>query len=158
MHDGRPRAQAAPGASAEVSSSAAELVALVLASLPAAMPGTEAMLGTAAGDAPPAHAAATARRVAPSAAGSRSRQAVSRRVRRRRMRQLAAAARSRAEASHTEDLTEVAREDGAAASAPGVLDAAGSSRGAVRDERHPRPPLSRGASEWLGLGLGLRLG
>ena len=79
---------------------------------------------------------------------------MSRRVRRRRMRQLAAAARSRAEASHTEDLTEVAREDGAAASAPGVLDAAGSSRGAVRDERHPRPPLSRGASEWLGLRFG----
>ena len=73
---------------------------------------------------------------------------------RARVRVGATVTRSRAEASHTEDLTEVAREDGAAASAPGVPDAAGSSRGAVRDERHPRPPLSRGASEWLGLGLG----
>ena len=71
---------------------------------------------------------------------------MSRRVRRR-MRQLAAAARSSAEASHTSDLAEAAREDCAAASAPGVPDAAGSSRGAVTDERHPRPALSRGASE-----------
>ena len=80
------RVEVAPGASAE------ELIVLLLASLPAAIP------GTASGDASPPLAATTTRRAAPSAANSRQ-AAASRRVRRRRMRQLAAAARSSAEAS-----------------------------------------------------------
>ena len=120
------RVEVAPGASAE------ELIALLLASLPAAIP------GTASGDTLPPLAATMPRRAAPSAANSR--QAVaSRRVRRRRMRQLAVAARSSAEAFDTE----VAREDGPANPTPGASDAAGSSR----DGRNPRPVPSRSASE-----------
>ena len=80
--------------------------------------------------------------VAPGAASSR--QAMSRRVRCRRMRKLVAAARSSAEASDTE----IGREGGLANSTPGVSDAAGSFRGSSsRDDRNPRLAPSRGASE-----------